>query len=311
VDRRSRVGGAAVSSPSAHRPDTPADLSSAPVVALPPFPLAEFVGPVAILVAIAAAEIATAAVDARSGLVAHAGLLVLLVSLGARAKSLATRELYWALTLAPVVRIGSLSLPLGHLSLMWWYPLIGVPLLTAAFVTAHKLGYTHRHLGLTLNLEQLPSQLVLVPVGFLLGIAEYLIFRPAPLAEAFTFADIWLPALILLVFTGFEEELIFRGLMQRAALRSLGRWGLVYVNAVFGVLHIGYLSVLDVMFVFLVGMLFSVFVLRTKTLFGVTIAHGAVNISLFLILPYVAPVVLGTGYGDLLPLPAPVMTAPP
>jgi membrane protease YdiL (CAAX protease family) len=80
---------------------------------------------------------------------------------------------------------------------------------------------------------------------------------------------------------------------------------LIYVNAVFAVLHIGYLSILDVVFVFLVGLLFSLFALRTKSIVGVTIAHGAVNISLFLLLPFLAPVVLGTGYGDLLPLPIP------
>jgi membrane protease YdiL (CAAX protease family) len=276
-----------------------------PRTALPPFPAADFVIPTVILLVLTVAEFVTAAFDPRIGLAAHAALLALLVVKGAQEPDSAKRELYWTLTLAPIIRIGSLSLPLGNLPLVTWYPLIGVPIFAAAFVAAHRLGYTRAQIGLTVDSAKLPWQLALVPLGFVLGIGEYLIFRPVPMAERFTFADIILPALILLVFTGFEEELIFRGLMQRAALRSLGRWGLVYVSAVFAVLHIGYLSVLDVVFVFLVGLLFALFVLRTRTLLGVTLAHGAVNITLFLILPFVAPVVLGSGYGDLLPLPVP------
>lgn len=276
-----------------------------PAATLPPFPAEDFVLPGAILAALAGAEALTAMVDPRLGLPAHAAILGLLIAMGARTTDYAKRELYWALTLAPVIRIGSLSLPLGQLPLLEWYPLIGVPIFAAAFVAARKLGYTPGQIGLTVHASDLPRQLALVPVGTVLGVGEYLIFRPAPLAGQFTFDDLWLPALVLLVFTGFEEELIFRGLMQRASLRALGRWGLVYTNAVFAVLHIGYQSILDLVFVFLVGMLFGVFVLRTRSIFGVTLAHGAVNISLFLILPFLAPVLLGTGRADLLPLPVP------
>jgi uncharacterized protein len=237
--------------------------------------------------------------------VMHAALLALLVTLGARTSDQARRELYWTLTLAPVIRLGSLTLPLGRLPLLAWYPIIGLPIFSAAFVTARKLGYTPAQIGLGMGSRGIAPQLAVIPLGMVLGLGEYLIFRPAPLAERFTFGDIWLPSLILLVFTGFEEELIFRGLMQRAALRCLGRWGLVYVSLVFAVLHVGYLSVLDVLFVFLVGLLFAIVALRTKSILGITVAHGLINTGLFLIFPFLAPVVLGTGYGDLLPLPLP------
>jgi membrane protease YdiL (CAAX protease family) len=278
----------------------------APRTVLPPFPARDFVLPGLILLGLSLAELITAAWDPRVGLPAHALLLGLLITLGARATDSARRELFWTLTLAPVIRIASLSLPLGRLPLLAWYPLIGVPIFAAAFVTARRLGYTRTQIGLTVSLSQLPLHLALTAMGCVLGLGEYLIFRPAPLAEHFTVEAIWQPALTLLIFTGFEEELIFRGLMQRAALRALGRWGLVYVSLVFAVLHIGYLSVLDLVFVFLVGMLFSVITLRTRSLFGVTLAHGAINAGLFLIYPYLAPVFLGSGYADLVPLPEPV-----
>jgi membrane protease YdiL (CAAX protease family) len=278
---------------------------------LPPFPGREMVVPGILLAALTVAEYVVAAVNPTWGLPMHAVILLVCLALGATANGAADRELYWTLALAPVIRIGSLSLPLGRLPLISWYPLIGVPVFTAAFVTMRKLGYTADHVNLRIRIDDTVRQLSLIPLGAVLGAGEYLIFRPAPLQGRPTFEDTIVPALVLIVFTGFEEELIFRGLMQRAALRALGRWGLVYVNLVFAALHIGYLSVLDLVFVFLVGFLFSLFVLRTRSLFGVTLAHGAINIGLFLVFPFLAPIVLGTGAGDLLPLPVPPTFSPP
>jgi len=98
--------------------------------------------------------------------------------------------------------------------------------------------------------------------------------------------QIWLPALILLIFTGFLEEIIFRGIIQRGAAGTLGRYGIFYVSAIFAVLHIGYKSILDVVFVFLVALFFGYLVSRTGSLIGVTISHGMTNIALYLIIPF-------------------------
>jgi membrane protease YdiL (CAAX protease family) len=56
----------------------------------------------------------------------------------------------------------------------------------------------------------------------------------------------------------------------------------------FGVLHVGYQSLVDVIFVTGVGLLFGWIVLRTRSIIGVTLAHGLTNIMLFLIMPFVA-----------------------
>src|SRR5262249_14393497 len=109
---------------------------------LPEFPTEEFVVPGLLLLLTTAAELITAAVDPRYRLPARACRLALLVPMGARTESAARRELYWSLTLAPVIRLGSLCLPLGRLPLIAWYPLIGLPIFAAAIVTARKLGYT-------------------------------------------------------------------------------------------------------------------------------------------------------------------------
>ena len=47
--------------------------------------------------------------------------------------------------------------------------------------------------------------------------------------------EIWLPALVLVVTTGFVEVFIFRGVLQRTAMEAF-RWGIVHVSLLLAVL---------------------------------------------------------------------------
>jgi len=168
-------------------------------------------------------------------------------------------------------------------------------------------GYKAAQVGLGWG-KLLPAQVVIGLSGEGLGFVEYLILKPQPLVESFSLKTIWLPALILLVFTGFLEELIFRGLMQRASVNTLKKYGPVYISLLFAVLHIGYKSWVDLAFVFLVGFAFSIVVERTRSLVGVTVAHGLTNISLFLVFPFVVGAQLSLP--DILPPPSEQILGP-
>ncbi len=194
------------------------------------------------------------------------------------------RRLVLSLALVPLVRVISLSMPLVNIPQLWWYPIIYTPLLAAAFLAVRILDYSLADVGLRIRL--LPVQLVVALSGFLFGVAEYLILRPEPLIAELTWQGIWLPALILLVSTGFVEEFIFRGVLQRTAVEAFRWWGIVYVGLLFAVLHVGFLSWLDIIFVFGVALFFGWVVKKTGSLFGVTLAHGLTNIMLLLVLPF-------------------------
>jgi O-antigen/teichoic acid export membrane protein/membrane protease YdiL (CAAX protease family) len=238
------------------------------------------------LLLISAAEIITAAVHPQIGLILHALLLIGLTLFGASGQLTAGRRLALALTLAPLIRLLSLSLPLVRFPQATWYPIVAIPLLIAAWIVIRLLGVSRRDLGLRAG--NLPLQLMLVGGGLGLGAAEYAILRPAPLIADYSWGALVLPALSLVIFTGFTEELIFRGLLQAVATPVLTRWTMIYVALLFAALHIGYLSVSDVAFVFAVGVLFGEIVRRGGSILGVTLAHGLTNVTLFLIMPYVA-----------------------
>jgi membrane protease YdiL (CAAX protease family) len=238
------------------------------------------------LLFIAAAEIVTAAVQPHLGMTLHALLLVGLTLYGASGQLSEGRRLALALTLAPLIRLLSLSLPLIRFPQATWYPIVAIPLLIAAWIVIRLLGLSRQELGLRAG--NLPVQLMLIGGGLGLGAAEYAILQPAPLVANYSWGAIVLPALSLVIFTGFTEELIFRGLLQTVAAPALMRSTILYVALLFAALHIGYLSVVDVAFVFAVGVLFGEIVRRGGSILGVTLAHGLTNVTLFLIMPYVA-----------------------
>jgi LysM repeat protein len=82
------------------------------------------------------------------------------------------------------------------------------------------------------------------------------------------------------------EEVIFRGLIQQASLATYGRFGITFVAILFAILHVGYKSFLDVIFVLVVAMIFGLVVQRTGSLLGVSISHSLTNICLFLVFPF-------------------------
>ncbi|HEX6292748.1 MAG TPA: CPBP family glutamic-type intramembrane protease [Herpetosiphonaceae bacterium] len=238
------------------------------------------------LLLITVAELITSLASPQLGLLMHALLLVGFTLHGALGQRTSAGKLALGLTLAPLIRLLSLSLPLLSFPQMAWYPLVSIPLLIALWLIVRQLGMPRRSLGLCSGNPV--NELLLASIGIVLGVIEYLILQPRPMVSSLSWHTLLLPSLSLLIFTGFTEEIIFRGLLQALALPALGRAAFAYVALLFAVLHIGYLSLSDVLFVFAVGIVFAYIVHWSGSILGVTLAHGLTNIMLFLIMPYLA-----------------------
>ena len=239
------------------------------------------------LALIALAELTTVTVSPELGLGLHAMMLLLLplhYAL-ARARDNPVAPLILTLTLGPLIRIMSLSLPLTALPSLTWYVIIAMPLFAAAFALARTLGMTWRDAAMTIKLKQLPVQLLIASTGLILGLMEFLILRPQSLVPDGRADMVFFAAISLIIGTGLLEEVIFRGVMQHTSLQAMGARGLIYSSLVFMALHIGYLSILDLLFVFSVGLYFAWIVRRTGSLLGVVIAHSLTNIVLYLVMP--------------------------
>jgi len=232
------------------------------------------------------AEVLTSFVNPSYGLLLHSLILLsLLVVSSVTHEEGSVSGFYLSLSLAPLIRIISLSVPLASFPRYAWYIIVNVPVLVATVAMMRIRGIGFKDAGVEFGKPGEVAWIALTGIPF--GFIDYLILRPESIAAGLSFSGFLLLALGLGFSTGFVEELIFRGLMQPGAVRLFGeRGGLVGVSAVFASLHIGWLSLLDLVFVFSVSLFFGYMVLRKGNIIGVTLSHGITNVVLFLVAPY-------------------------
>ncbi len=236
------------------------------------------------LVVITVAEVITVAIEPVWGIVCHIMVLVALILHSALAGKRAYQQLFLSLALVPLVRIISLSMPLANIPQIWWYPIVYAPLLVAALQVIRLLGFSLEQIGL--NFKRISIQLAVALAGFVFGVVEYFILTEEAQATGLVLQETWLlAAFLLMVCTGFVEELIFRGVLQRSAVEAFGWWGIIYVSLLFAVVHLIHQSLIDIAFVFVIAIFFGWVVKKTGSIFGVTLSHGIANIVLFLVAP--------------------------
>ena len=235
------------------------------------------------IAAIALAEIAGVWSGAFTGVVCHALLIPVLLSHYALAARTRYRRILPVLALAPLLRILSLTMPVEQVPRIYWYALVGAPLLIGITLTARLLGLSAAAVGLRFRLW--PIQLFIALAGIPLSVITFFTLRPAPIPASGGWHSLALNATILVIFTGFVEELLFRGVLQHVAGELFGRASVFVAGALFAIMHTGSLSPGYVLVVGLVGLLFGWFVQATGSIWGVALAHGVLNVGLLLVLP--------------------------
>jgi hypothetical protein len=217
------------------------------------------------------------------GLLAHGVLLLVLTLHSGLGRSGEARSLALVLTLIPLTRMLALALPLMNLPQSSWYPLVALPVLLAAYVVVRQLGISPQTAGL--HGRNITFHLMMMSGGIGVGTVQYFFFQTDALTDTFSWDGILLPIVLLIMLTGFTEELIFRGLLQTMARRVMGRWALIYGALAFAVLHIAYLSTSVVLFAFLTGLLFAVIFDCSRSILGVALVNGTASVTHLVILP--------------------------
>ena len=198
------------------------------------------------------------------------------------------RRLNTVLLLIPLTRTLSLGVPLVELPQIYSYVALSLPLFIAIMLIIWQESWSREELGFTFN--HLPLQIMTALSGLGLGWLQYQLLQPEPLVSELTWQTTLLPAIVLMVSTGYLEELMFRGLLQNAAMPILGHWAsLFFVSALFAVLNISLLSLPSILLIFGIGLIFGLVVAHSRSIVGVTLAHGIMNITLFMMWPYWLP----------------------
>jgi membrane protease YdiL (CAAX protease family)/ribosomal protein S21 len=238
------------------------------------------------LIALGAAELTTTYLSMQVGLIAETTILFALLIHSSLYESYTFSNLLRSMMVLPMIRIIGLSLPIMQVPSLYWFPIIAIPLFAASYTLMRNQRLNRKKVGLILG--NIPVQLLIALTGLALGFIEFLILKPQPLISTFSIVPLLTAVIILTISTGFAEELLFRGILQRNAENVVGKaFGLLYTSLLFTGLHIGWHSFLDLIFVFIVAMFYGYMFQKTRSIVGITLSHGLSNSVLFLVMPFV------------------------
>ena len=215
----------------------------------------------------------------------HVILMAVLIWRGTHLIQRPEGRLFLTMAVLPLVRIVSFAVSPTFFPGVWFYSVSEALILMGGIATAVVLRVPIEDLGLRLPRLTWVTPLVLLS-GFVAGWAESHIITPQPVVSTLSWSAAWLPSLMLIVTTGFVEEFVFRGLLQSVSAKVVGPMlSIVFTAVVWSVLHTGWLSFGDVVFVLVVGLLWCWMRTVERSIWTLTLAHGIANVMLFVIIP--------------------------
>jgi membrane protease YdiL (CAAX protease family) len=192
-------------------------------------------------------------------------------------------QLLPVLALISLLRLLSVVVPVQDIPQMYWYAMIGAPILAGTGLTARLAGLSMTPLGLRARFGF--SQLAIAATGVPLGMIGYAILVPESVIGQFSWTGFAVGALIIIVFTGFLEEVLFRSVLQGLASRVLGNAAVLWSSTIFALMFLGTLSLPFVLFMGLVAFFFGWCFRRTGILWGIVVAHCLMNLGFLIVYP--------------------------
>ena len=239
--------------------------------------------PVMYLIAISAAQVMSAFYVSPLGMIFNIIITVVAILRSALIDSPIYRNMLLSLTLVPLIRIITLVLPLGDIPPILIYFVSYSPVFLAAIFLVYNMGYKLQQIGV--NFRRFWIQPIIAATGVAFGYIGYFIILPESIITELSWKEVWLPASILLICAGFMTEFVFHGILQSVIRRAFGWLGLIYVGVLFTVTYLGFLPAIALPFIFVIALFFSLVVVKTRSIIGVSFSFGIYNILVYLILP--------------------------
>ncbi|HII92069.1 MAG TPA: CPBP family intramembrane metalloprotease [Methanosarcina sp.] len=201
-------------------------------------------------------------------------------------KDLKVYRIYEALMLLPILRLVNLSMPVFFSTTLYAFVFVYGPLLVPLAIIVMHQRQSLDKIGITSN-NLLAYVTLSIPLGFLFGLAEYLVIKPGYLIPDLSTENLLKLTIIMIFFVGLTEELIFRSFLQTRLEEAFDiRVALVITAFLFGSMHSGYGTFYEILYTSFVGLVIGFIFYKTRSLPFVAVMHGFINVFLFGFLPY-------------------------
>lgn len=219
------------------------------------------------------------------GMYIHIVTLIALSLTACRIQDIDTSNLLQVLALLPLFRILNNTMPIFFTQTLYVFPFIYGPIFISMYYLAKHQKFTRQELGLSYGKIYLYLPLSII-FGLVLGKIEYSIITVESMIPVPNMQNILIFSIIMIVFTGFAEELLFRSIIQTRLEQVIGSaGGLVITSLLFGAMHSGYGTVYEIIFTASAGFFLGYLFQKTRSLIFIAVTHGMINIFLFGLLP--------------------------
>lgn len=195
------------------------------------------------------------------------------------------KNILQSMTLIILLRIINLSVPPFFTTDILQYSIIYGIMFIPIYSIIKNQQISNKELGMHLDrfYIYLPMSIL---IGFIIAVSEYNILDPIPLIENIDIPNIILITIIMFVFVGTIEEIIFRPILQTRIEKSFGsKNGILLSGGIFGIMHSSYGISNEIIFATIFGIVLGyIFYMTRDVLFAISI-HGIANVISFGILP--------------------------
>jgi len=192
-----------------------------------------------------------------------------------------------SLILLLLLRIVGLAMPQFFIVSLLWYPLVYGVMFIPVLAIIKNQQITLKEIGIDFKRFN-----IYLPAGITIGLGiatiEYLILKPNPLIENITISNLILISIVMFVFVGAIEELIFRSIIQTRFEKVLGlKYGVLVSGSMFGIMHSVFGIVNEILFACVFGIILGYIFQKTRSFPLILLIHGTANVSLFALLPFI------------------------
>lgn len=195
------------------------------------------------------------------------------------------KKVLQSLLLLLLIRIINMAMPQFFTITLLWYPLIYGVMFIPAYLIINNQQITSKEIGVNFKRLQiyLPAAIL---IGTALALPEYSILHPAPLIESTKLSNLILITIVMFVFVGAVEELIFRSILQTRLEKVFGlRQGVLLSAILFGIMHSSYGIVNEILFAGFFGVITGYIFQKTRSFPFILTIHGTANVLLFGLFP--------------------------
>lgn len=195
------------------------------------------------------------------------------------------KNVFQSLLLLLLMRIISVAMPQFFTTFLLSYPLIYGIMFLPIYLIIKNQQISPKEIGMDFRRLHfyLPAALL---IGTAAALLERRIIGSIPLIENINISNLLLISIVMFVFVGAVEELIFRSILQTRLEKVLGlNYGVLLSGILFGIMHSSYGIMNEILFAGVFGVFLGYIFQRTRSFPFILVIHGTANVFLFGLLP--------------------------